>query len=66
MIGKASEGTSHKGGKPMRGRIQSNAGSSDISGFISQKPISDGPSQSALDDEEFIRNIWLDYEYEVN
>jgi 2-iminoacetate synthase ThiH len=47
-------------------QIMSRGGSSDISGLLAQEPMSDGPSEGALDAEEYIRNIWLDYEFEVN
>ena len=54
--------SSRQGSIIRRAPLQSSAGSSDISGLLSQKPISEGPSQSALDDDKFIRNILRDYE----
>jgi hypothetical protein len=45
---------------------RSRCGSSDVSGLIGGGPISEGLSETALDAEEHIVNIWLDYEYEVN
>jgi hypothetical protein len=46
--------------------ILSNNASSDISGLLAGDAITEGPSEGALDAEEYIRNIWQDYEYEVS